>query len=247
MELLSFSIAAGETKRFERAGRYLEIIDAQAAVDVFLTDSGGSPVDRMLAALSGMYVEEHFAAFEVANRQGTAQAVVLMVTETRGGSRRQPGNVRVIDTNRATTVDGRSWLVPNSQAAVAARLLRAGVWVPAGQSNRIVIERIEFSTSGAATPFQIVTISAAPATVNALGAGVAAKRTGGPSPLSFLRAFDDVAAGVGTTMYVKTAVSSVYEPKTPIVVLPGFGVVVVNNTAGQDMASNFDVIEEPNV
>lgn len=93
MELLPITLAAGETKRFEKAGRYLEIIDATAAIDVFLYDSAGGRGDEARNALSGLYLEVPFAAMEIYS--ATAQTITLLLTDGRGGSRRQPGIVSV--------------------------------------------------------------------------------------------------------------------------------------------------------
>jgi hypothetical protein len=96
VELLQFNIAAGETKRYEVAGRYLEIIEAADRLNIEFNGPDGNRVHSMRGALSGFYSEEPFGAFEVTN-PGAAQTVTLMITDRRGGSRRQPGNVRIVD------------------------------------------------------------------------------------------------------------------------------------------------------
>ncbi len=96
MELLQFTISAGETKRFEVAGRYLEIIEAADRLNIDFNGPDGNRVHSMRGALSGFYSEEPFQAFEVGNPSAT-QTVKLMITDRRGGSRRQPGVVRVVD------------------------------------------------------------------------------------------------------------------------------------------------------
>lgn len=95
MELITFTFAAGETKRFERAGRYIEVIDALAPVSLFLSDRSGARVGYAVDALSGMYLGGAFAALDIYS--ATAQTVELLITDGDGGSRRQPGNVAIID------------------------------------------------------------------------------------------------------------------------------------------------------
>jgi len=116
MELLTISIAAGETKRFERAGRYLEIIDASYAVNIVLYDANGGQSDRALNALSGLYLEGAYSAIELSNGS-TAQSVTLLITDGRGGSRRQPGNVRVIDQGSDKTLLGKQFHGSNTAPA----------------------------------------------------------------------------------------------------------------------------------
>lgn len=95
MENLRFNIAAGETKTFERGGRYLEIIDATGPVSIILSDQNGGRADSAKDVLSGTYMATAFAKFEVFS--ATAQIVELFLSDTSGGTKRQPGSVRVID------------------------------------------------------------------------------------------------------------------------------------------------------
>lgn len=120
MELVSFTFAAGETKRFERAGRYLEIIDATAAVNISLTDESGGAVDYATGALSGLYMEGAFSAITIYS--ATAQTVELLITDGRGGSRRQPGNVRIIDEVMASSL-AYSIALPTAISAFTATVI----------------------------------------------------------------------------------------------------------------------------
>lgn len=103
-ELLTISISANETKRFERAGAYVEIIDAPDPIDIALYDANGSEGDAADGALSGFYLEGKSTAFTL--KSATTQRLQLLLTDGRGGSRRQPGNVRVID-NAVSVTQGR--------------------------------------------------------------------------------------------------------------------------------------------
>jgi hypothetical protein len=95
VELLTFSIAAGETKTFMRAGRYFEIIEAAGSLNVELVGADGAQSDDMRGAVSGMYSEGPYSQIEISS--GQSQSVTVMLSDGRGGSRRQPGMVRVID------------------------------------------------------------------------------------------------------------------------------------------------------
>lgn len=95
MEVLKFSIAAGEVKRFEKAGRYVEVIAADAALSMFFFDGDGGQVDDAQGIVSGMFVEESFRALTVYS--AAAQSITLLLSDGRGGSRRQPGEVAIID------------------------------------------------------------------------------------------------------------------------------------------------------
>jgi len=103
IELFTFTIAAGETKRYAKAGRYLEVIEANDRLNIVLTNRDGGAVSNVLGALSGVYVEAEFAEFEVTNPSASAQTVQLMIAASRGGSRRAPGVVSVSDMIGATS------------------------------------------------------------------------------------------------------------------------------------------------
>lgn len=97
IELFAFTIAAGETKRYAMAGRYLEIVEANDRLSLVLYSRDGAAVSNILNALSGIYVEADFTEFEVTNPSAAAQTVRLMLASSKGGSRRAPGVVSVAD------------------------------------------------------------------------------------------------------------------------------------------------------
>lgn len=97
MELLPITLAANETRQFAKAGRYFEIIDSTYAVTIQFVGTGGNISDSMTGALSGLFIEDPFTHFSVTNG-AAAQTITLLIMETgRGGSRRQPGNVAIVD------------------------------------------------------------------------------------------------------------------------------------------------------
>lgn len=94
MELLTIKLSAGESKRFEKPGRYFEIIDSTGAVRVDFYSVSGRQTDQMVNALSGLFLEASYGAFTITS--ATSQSVSFLLLENgRGGSRRQPGVVQV--------------------------------------------------------------------------------------------------------------------------------------------------------
>lgn len=127
MELLQIALAANDIKQFAKAGRYFEIIDSTYAVQVDFTGANGAQTDSMKNALSGLFLEDPFAHFTLTNGP-IAQTVTLLILETgRGGSRRQPGIVRVIDQGADKTNALTQFYGTATQVAVAARLNAAGI------------------------------------------------------------------------------------------------------------------------
>lgn len=97
IELLTFTLAAGATAQFAKAGRYIEIIEADYGIaSITLTDESGGQSAVMRNTKSGLYAEVAFKQVDIVNG-ATAQTITLLVTDGRGGSRRQPGNVVIVD------------------------------------------------------------------------------------------------------------------------------------------------------
>lgn len=97
MELLTITLAANETRQFAKAGRYFEIIESIYAMNVAFYGANGAQSDQMIGALSGLYLEDPYSHFAITNGAGAQTVTVLLMETGRGGSRRQPGNVIVID------------------------------------------------------------------------------------------------------------------------------------------------------
>lgn len=97
MELLRIALAANETKQFAKAGRYFEIIESNYSITVQFNGANGAQSDSIVGGLSGLFLEDPFSHFSVTNG-AVAQTVTLLLMEIgRGGSRRQPGNVSIVD------------------------------------------------------------------------------------------------------------------------------------------------------
>lgn len=109
MEIITETIAAGAVKRFERAGRYVEIIEATGRLNIELTGPNGDLADDMRQAMSGFYSEEKFSGMTIENPETFQQTIRLMLSNGRGGSRRQPGTVRVVDQSAEKTLGGQQF------------------------------------------------------------------------------------------------------------------------------------------
>ena len=222
MELLSFTIAAGETKRFERAGRLLEIIDASAALNIELTGPNGEQADDMRGALSGFYSLAPFNGFEVSNPQTYAQAVVLMIADGNGGSRRQPGNVRVIDNSSDKTLAGQQFVGSITCSPPVGKIAVAGI---KAISKRVAARRIVLSSTLAGS-VSLIGLSGDP-TTDALVQGVFANNklsSGAQSTTFHVRASDNVMPGAKAlgSVYIAANVPYEFPISSPVVVEVGY-------------------------
>lgn len=100
MELLTINLAANETKLFRRAGSYIEILSSTGAVGLTLYSTLGGQIGSITGGLSGLFLTADYGAFDLRDQTGAAQTVQLLVCDAgeSGGSRRQPGQVTILDT-----------------------------------------------------------------------------------------------------------------------------------------------------
>lgn len=226
MQNLRFSIAAGETKVFVIAGRYLEIIDATGPVTIGLYDKAGSQTDDAKDILSGTYMQGEFSQFEIFS--ATAQTIELFLTQTGGGTRRQPGNVRVIDQSADQTAALNQFLAMNSVSDGAKGVI-VGLWA---QTKPITIRSLQFG-SNTTTAMAVVTGTTRPATGQGAAPAPTNKMVGSAAATSALAvsgtmagALPVVAAdlpGVATVGYINAQANQLYSfpLKTPIVIPAG--------------------------
>lgn len=244
MQNFRFTIAALETKRFELAGRYLEIIESQGPVTINLSDKDGGRGDAAANVRSGTFMASPFTGIEVFS--ATAQTVELFITETSGGTRRQPGTVNVVDGERDKVQQGVCFSgvadVPG-----AAGSGRVQVWNPAGSGRLVFVTAVTLGSSVAdswglwTTTSQLGTAAPnAPQNHDSSGAG----------PVAALLRTDNTGvalAGVKTYRagYVQASADRVVVLPRPLLLRPGVGAVAYLNNVAASLRASFEFEEWP--
>ncbi len=146
MQQLIIALGTTETKVFDSAGAYFEIIDSTGAISVNFYDRNGSRTKdlELNAVLSGTYVSGPFVRFEITNTYGVAQNVTILYGAGNGGSRRSPGTVRVIDQSRDLTNAGSQYLALCPVAANAGLFSIAGL---RAVTKNVYIKRLQIMAS----------------------------------------------------------------------------------------------------
>lgn len=249
MELLKFNIAANETKVFEKAGRYLEIIDSTGEVTIDLYDRNGGNTDDATGALSGLYLEGEFSAITV--KSATAQTITLLITDGRGGSRRQPGNVRVIDQSADKTLAGNQFWGIVNRGATAGAVSLAGIRNTGSKSVYIKRMTVLSSTAGG---INIWSCTGAPTVSPANNAGAGVNKSIGQAASTAGAMRGDAAAGVPTAgelpgvsgvgaVMLAAGVTVEILLTTPIRLAPGFGICVSGGVVNRDISTVYDFEE----
>lgn len=229
MELLTISLAANETKQFRKAGGYLEIIDSAYPIGISFYTTNGGQNNSIKGGVSGLYLDAEYGAFDITNG-AAAQTITLLVCDVNenGGSRRQPGNVRVIDQSADQTQAGSQFIAMNSVVDAAGGQV-CGIWA---QTKPCIVRSIQYGSNttggvalvvGSGRP--LTSPTAAPVPVNKLIGGASASSAlpvGGKVTGSFPMTATDL-AGVQTVGYQAVQANALYrlELKTPLVIPAG--------------------------
>lgn len=137
MENLRFSIGAGETKVFVKAGRYFEILDAAGAVTLAFYDESGNQHNDARNVLSGTYLSERYSSFDITS--SITQEVEIFVSDGNAGTKRQPGVVSVVDGERQKVAAGVCFRATPSQAGNAPT---CQIYNPAGSGKNIYLQAV---------------------------------------------------------------------------------------------------------
>ena len=108
MEILRFTLGASETKIFERAGAYFELLAVGSTVNVRLLGAYGERGESMLGVEVGTWAKRKYSGVEVTNPTATAQSIAIMVTDGEAGSNKIPGLINAqIDTATVSNLGKR--------------------------------------------------------------------------------------------------------------------------------------------
>lgn len=121
MEILNINLPANGRTQFRKAGSYLEIIASTGLVGINFYSNLGGQTDSISNGLSGLFMQTDYGAFDLIEQSGIAQTVQILVCDIgeTGGSRRQPGNVKVIDQSVDQTLGGLEYFQGNACGASA--------------------------------------------------------------------------------------------------------------------------------
>lgn len=244
MELLTIALAANQTQQFAKAGTYFEVTDADYPVTIDFTGQNGSLTDTMRNALSGLYLEDPYSSFSITNG-ATAQTVRVLVMENgRGGSRRQPGVVSVVDGGKARTLAGVAGFGSVASAAAATFRSYVQIWNPPASTNRLVVESV-FLSSPTAGSFELRTHNAALVTLN--GSPLSKRNQDILSSIEF-RSNNTSAATFGQGLintYLQAATTLQLSFKEPLILDPGFGCLAVPVATNVEIRAGWEFYLDP--
>lgn len=255
MQFLPISLAATDTKVYDVAGNYFEIIDAVGPITVAFYDRNGTKAKdlELGLALSGAFVQGAYSRFEITNAFGYAQSIVIMYGAGVGGSRRAPGTVRVVDGEREKVLAGNCYRAQAAQNGGAAQAM-CSVMNPAGSVKNVYVQALRAGASAAdtytvirtssdcRTSGGILTSQTSGVNLDTSGPGSAVTLSGG-NPAGGLGAFAGLQSFISG--YLAASAEIVVLFPRPILLRPGFGLVFSATASATNIRSAWEWEEWP--
>lgn len=248
-EFLTLTLAANETKHFVKAGRYFEITDSTYPVNLAFYGHNGALQSTVNNCLSGLFLEDAWGTFSVTNG-ATAQTITLLLMDSgRGGSRRQPGVVQVVDSRAVRTRAGQAYFWRMTAVGAAGQYPTATIGNPAGSGKRIVINQM---TLGDSVSPGVITIGFCnQAVVGAANIQPQSKLSGGAASVATVNASSTAAIGGGANtsgmLSLYSSGQSIVVPlQEPIILLPGAFFGFQGETVASTITAGVEYYEEAN-
>lgn len=244
MELISARFSAGEVKTYMVQGSYFEVIDAPLPVSVRLTDQYGAVRGAMSQAEASFYLRgSDFSVIEITSL--AAQTIRFAFGSAEAGTRRTAGVVQVIDGGKSRTLTQTAFAGYAFAPLLAANNGHAQLWNPIGSGVKVVCEQVKVFSQA---DFSYVSINNA--ALSNLGYNGKSKLSGAQDGVSEFRWATLpallVAPLASVSIFSKDAnQNNSWVLSNPIILLPGFGLLVANSTQGLTLGTFFEFYEEP--
>lgn len=165
MRTITETLAANQTKLFEVAGNYFEILTcANDLTRIDWVGEDGQQLDPWQLVKEGVFAAEPFRAFSVTNGP-TAQKIKVMVGRGTGGNRAAPvsGEVAITETpGESLARAGQSFVGCQVENQAAANYIGVNLWMPPAETKRAELSSITLSSSvDVGVVFEVGTYAAA--------------------------------------------------------------------------------------
>lgn len=243
IEIIKAAFSAGEVKTFLIQGEYVEILEAAYPVDVAMMDRSGAQLSTMRNAEASYFSRPgKYEVIQVTSQ--SAQTVRLFVGSGDAGTRRTSGDVSVVDGGKSRTIAGIAFAGYGSSPGVTANYSHVQLWNPVGNGKKLVVESVRMG-SAASTLFYLGFHNVQLAVFDKKARS---KKSGGDDSSSDIRveAAVSLIAGLGI-LFAEVGslnISREIKPSEPIIIMPGYGLLVRTGGTNQDIFANFEFYEE---
>lgn len=246
--------ASGASQVVNAPGRYLKYTVGNAGGNDagLIVTPGGKPGSKILLypgqaiTLSAEAAVPNSWTIANALSQGVISGTVV-VGEGRLDDNTLQGTVQVVDGGKARTLANRAFSGNASVGQVAGQFGRIQLWNPATNTNRLVVESVDFEAAATGYTGALYINNTVLATLEEMGQS---KLSGGAASLAGIF-IDNTATPPVFPLMMQFAVqaNSMQFKKfnEPIIILPGYGLEVYLTTVNVQVLANFEWYEEANV
>jgi hypothetical protein len=222
-------------------GRFFKYRAGTGLIRVKLTD--GAVIDL----LPGQGVSNrNFESIEITDKSGAINTGTILAGDFDFRDERITGTVDVVDGGKSRTLANSSFMLQVPTPVVAGQLSHAQLFNPASSGKNVMVEAITYAADTANTGVFVFMHNVQLA--NFMGAGQS-KKLGGQDAVAKGYSSTNVGAVnanlnlMGVNIPQGTPIT--YRPTEPIIIAPGFGLVMRQAINGVGLTANFEWYEEP--
>ena len=241
-----FTIAPGQTITVSTTQAYLYYEAGSAGgADASIRVAADIGDEIVLKPGQGFRYSGPFSRLYLSNNKGQAPIIGHIVLEAgEFFDNRVTGTVDIVDGGKNRTLAGQTFVMAASNGPAAGQYGVQELWNPAGSGKNVIVEQIQVSSAAASN----ILCGWTGTRVGAGAAGILSKKAGGANS-SAAATFLSLAALPGTFNYLTTcnvqANGTILLPfKEPIVIPPGFGLIIANSTASNSLQMWAEFFEE---
>lgn len=236
--IYDFTLTSGGMQRLPVVGDFFKVISATGTINVNV-DTGAT-----LDLMPGQGLREfNFNALTITDKSGAANSGTILVGFSGMIDDRVTGEVSIIEGGAQRTRSGLAFAVSHFEPGVAGNYGHVQLWNPAGSGKRAVVSELGWDLTATGT-VQVRMHNAALSTFQTVGKS---KRSGGALSVMEVRSQQDGVgiAGAGTIYGLSAGTQFfIHKLSEPIVVDPGYGVIVATTLAAAGVRGNFQYFEE---
>lgn len=250
LQQYDFNTPASQPFRINAAGRYIKYVagnNGGGDVSIVATPMGQGANQVVLVPGQALTLPQSVPGWVLSNSAGGATITGRVVIGD--GKIDDPtinGTVQVVDGGKNRAMSGAAMMGYVYQANVAAQFSCVQLWNPASSGKNAYIEQLTIFSQG--TLAQGVGVRGANAALTTLSGYAQTKRIGGTQsilPMNVQTVPTLVGVGFEPTMAIFDKTTKVLRPAEPIMLPPGYGVIVFGGIANEDLGVGFEYFEEP--
>jgi len=253
MQVFDISIAPGASRQIDVQADYIYFLTGSAGgmdtTIAFRPESGGETVYLKPGQAYKLSRNERMGTrWSMLNLKGEATIVgQVLMGQGEFFDNRISGSVEVVDGGKARTIAGTTFMQCIAVGPVAGQLAFAELWNPAGSNRRLVVKSV-FAATGTSGTNGIV-LSYATQALATLIANCQAKRPGAATSIAQARSTNSASTAVvaGQSLYREPGPNGVKLGRVfdePLIIDPGYGLLVYTDDMGASLQANVEFIEE---